>query len=127
MADVGAGWAPEPIQALRAGVNDPEGRKVFGDAGAIAHILRHETFLRPEWILMTIQQPDEIWVHPDKKNTKLAYRRMNVNEFGHTLNIVVIVRKTRLGWEVQTAFDLWPDADWGKIGKVRRWTRGLDR
>jgi hypothetical protein len=106
LANGGGEWRSEPIRAFLAGVNDPEGRRVFGDAGAIAHILRHETFLEPEWILMAIREPDEIWVHPDKRNNKLVYLRMNEDQFGETVNVVVIVRKTKLDWEVQTAFDL---------------------
>jgi hypothetical protein len=115
-------WTAEPIRAFRAGVNDPENRTVCGDAGAIAHILRHQTFLKPEWILQAIREPDEIWTHPDPR--KLAYKCMIENDFGQPVTVVVIVKKTTSVWEVQTAFDLWPEADWSKIGKVMVWRHG---
>jgi len=47
--------------------------------------------------------------------------------FGGVTRVVVIaVQDMNSGWRVCTAFEVWPHADWAKIGVVRRWSRAGD-
>ena len=82
--------------------------------------------MRPGWVLQAVRDPDEIWVHPDRRR-KVTYVRGFEDGFGGVTRVVVIaVQDMPSGLRVCTAFEVWPHADWAKIGIVRKWSRARD-
>lgn len=119
----------EIIQALASGVTDPLANIVYADAGDVAHVLRnHPEIENLEWVIGSIQEPDNIWdpVKNKRKPFRLYYERVWEGQFGVVKRMMVMVgydgqRRLR----VKTA--MVPDRHYWKIQEWRKvWTNGAD-
>ena len=115
----------EHIQAFHAGIQDPLGNTVKGDAGDIAHcLLRHPALEgRVDWLVDTIRDPEQVYVDRND-GRKLIYGRTVTGKTGQMKRIMVVVKRERSNayrlktamvprlsyWNRQIGRRVWPNA-----------------